>query len=168
MVPHNVYRCQGEDKWVAIAVETEEEWQSFCHTVGHPEWCQDERFQDRRSRKAHEQELDALITAWTRERNQLEIMHLLQSAGVAATPVYDTESLINDPHFRHRDFLVTPGHPVTGDHPVAGLPGKYSAIEKLRYTPAPGLGQDNEEVFSTLLGLSREEIARLQEEEVIY
>jgi len=109
-----------------------------------------------------------LLTVWTRERSHIEVMHLLQSVGVAATPVYDTESLIADPQFQHRDFLASPGHPVTGDHPVAGIPGKYSAIDALRYTPAPCLGQDNEYVFGDLLGLSAEEIARLQTEKVIY
>jgi benzylsuccinate CoA-transferase BbsF subunit len=168
MVPHNVYRCQGEDKWVAIAVDNEEEWQNLCRVVGHPEWLADKRFSDRRSRKAHEQELDALLTTWTRERSHTEIMHLLQKVGVAATPVYDTESLIADPQFQQRNFLVTPGHPVTGDLPVAGIPGKYSAIDQPRYTPAPGLGQDNESILGGLLGLSTEEIARLQEEKVIY
>lgn len=167
MVPHNVYRCHGEDKWVAIAVETDEEWHSLCQVIGQPEWLTDGRFRDRRSRKVHEQELDVLLTVWTQKRTQTEIMHLLQSAGVAATPVYDTESLITDPQFQHREYLVSPGHPVTGDHSVAGIPGKYSAIEP-RYTPAPCLGQDNEEIFGTLLGLSQDEIARLQEEKVIY
>jgi benzylsuccinate CoA-transferase BbsF subunit len=168
MAPHNVYRCQGEDKWVAIAVDTEEEWQSLCRAVGHPEWLADGRFADRRSRKAHEQELDALLTAWTRGRDHIEVMHLLQKVGVAATPVYDTESLIADPQFQHRGFLVSPDHPVTGNHPVAGIPGKYSAIAEPRYTPAPCLGQDNQQVFGDLLGLSPEEITRLQEEKVIY
>jgi benzylsuccinate CoA-transferase BbsF subunit len=168
MAPHNVYRCQGEDKWLAIAVDNEGEWRSLCQALGHPEWLADERFKDRQSRKVHEQELDVLLTAWTRKRSQAEIMHLLQKVGVAATPVYDTESLLADPQFQHRDFLVTPGHPVTGDLPVAGIPGKYSAIEKPRYTPAPGLGQDNESIFGGLLGLSSEEIQRLQKEKVIY
>lgn len=168
MVPHNVYRCRGEDRWVAIAVETEEEWRNLCQVVGHPEWLADERFRERSRRKAHEAELDALLTVWTRERSHTEVMHLLQSVGVAATPVYDTESLIADPQFQHRGFLASPGHPVTGDHPVAGIPGKYSAIDTLRYTPAPCLGQDNEYVFGDLLGLSAAEITRLQEEKVIY
>ena len=137
-------------------------------TCGSGAWLEDKRFREQRSRKAHEAELDALLTAWTRERTQTEIMHLLQNAGVAATPVYDTESLIADPQFQHRDFLALPGNPVTGDHPVAGIPGKYSAIGKLRYTPAPCLGQDNEYVFGEILGLSAQEISRLQQEKVIY
>jgi benzylsuccinate CoA-transferase BbsF subunit len=168
MAPHNVYRCRGDDKWIAIAVDSEEEWHSLCRTIGHAEWQADARFKDRSSRKTHEQELDALLTAWTRERTQAEIMHLLQSAGVAATPVYDTESLIADPQFQTRNFLVAPSHPVTGDHPVAGIPGKYSAIDHLRYTPAPCLGQDNAAVFGEMLGLSQEEITRLQKEKVIH
>ena len=73
-----------------------------------------------------------------------------------------------DPQFQHRGFLVSPGHPVTGDRPVAGIPGRYSAIDKPRYTPAPCLGEDNQQVFGDLLGLSQEEIERLQEEKVIY
>jgi len=168
MAPHNVYRCRGEDRWVAIAVDTEDEWQSLCRAAGHPEWLTDQRFTDRRGRKAHEPELDALLGNWTRERTQTEVMHSLQGAGVAATPVYDTESLVADPQFQQRSFLVTTGHPVTGDHAVAGIPGKYSAIDQLRYTPAPGLGQHNGQRFGALLGLSAAEIERLQDEKVMY
>lgn len=151
----------------ANSVESEEEWRGFCQAVGHPEWLEDERFKDCRSRKMHERELDTLLAAWTRERTQIGIMYLLQNAGVAATPVYDTESLVTDPQFQHREYLVSRGHPVTGNHPVAGIPGKHNAFEP-RYTPAPCLGQDNEDVFGNLLGLSRQEIVRLQEEKVIY
>ena len=167
MVPHNVYRCQGEDRWVAIAVESEEEWRNLCQATGHSEWLEDTRFQDRTGSKAHEQELDALLTAWTRRRTQTDIMSLLQNAEVAATPAYDTEGLITDPQFQHREYLVTPGHPVTGDHPVAAIPGKYSAFEP-RYTSTPGIGQDNDDIFSNLLGLSSHEIAQLTEEKIIY
>ncbi len=168
MVPHNVYRCQGEDRWVTIAVESEEEWQALCQAIGHPEWLQDERFKDPKSRKAHEAELDALLSAWTQKHSPTEIMHLLQKAGVAATPVYDTESLIADPQFQHRNFFVPLNHPVTGNHPVPGIPGKYSAMDSLHYTPSPCLGQDNDAVLGGMLGLSPKEIARLKEEEIIY
>jgi crotonobetainyl-CoA:carnitine CoA-transferase CaiB-like acyl-CoA transferase len=167
MAPHNVYRSKGDDTWVAIAVESEEEWRSLCQAVGHPEWIEDKRFADRQSRKAHEQELDALLAAWTKERTNTDIMHQLQKVGVAATPVFDTESLLNDPQFQTRDFLVSPPHPVTGGHAVSGIPGKYSAFEP-RYTPVPCLGQDTEAVCRELLGLSQEEIAQLQEEKVLH
>jgi crotonobetainyl-CoA:carnitine CoA-transferase CaiB-like acyl-CoA transferase len=152
---------------VTIVVESEEEWHGLCQAVGRPEWIEDERFKDRKSRKANEEELDALLTTWTKERTNTDIMHQLQKLGVAATPVFDTESLLNDPQFQTRDFLVSPPHPVTGGHPVSGIPGKYSAFEPC-YTQVPCLGQDTEAVCSELLGLSQEEIAQLQEEKVLY
>ncbi len=167
MAPHNVYRAKGDDSWITIVVETEQEWRSLCGAVGHPEWIEDERFKDQKSRKANERELDALLTAWTRERTNTDIMHQLQKVGVAATPVFDTEGLLNDPQFQTRDFLVSPPHPETGGHPISGIPGIYSGFEP-RYGQAPCLGQDTESVCCDLLGLSREEVARLQDEKVLY
>lgn len=169
MVPHNVYRCAGNDQWAAIAVNNEEEWHTLCQTLGHAEWMTDSRFVDQQSRKKHEDVLDTLIEAWTAQRSPIEVMHTLQAAGVAATPVYNTEGLCTDPQFQHRCYTVPIDHPVTGTIPAAGIPGAYSALpqEVLRYTPAPRLGQHNEEILGGLLGLSAAEIARLKEERVV-
>ena len=169
MVPHNVYRCAGNDQWAAIAVNSEDEWRALCETLGYPQWLTDPRFSDRQSRKAHEETLDALIEAWTVQRSPVEVMHTLQAAGVAATPVYNTEGLCTDPQFQHRRYTVPIDHPVTGLIPAAGIPGIYSAIAKeaLHYTAAPCLGQHNEDILGGLLGLSAAEIARLKEERVV-
>jgi crotonobetainyl-CoA:carnitine CoA-transferase CaiB-like acyl-CoA transferase len=169
MVPHNVYRCAGSDQWAAIAVNTEEEWRALGKTLGHAEWLTDPRFRDQASRKANEEALDALIADWTVQRSPVEVMHTLQAAGVAATPVYNTEALCNDPQFQQRDYMVPIDHPVTGAIPAAGIPGLYSALPKdaLQYTAAPQLGEHNEEVLGRLLGLSASEIARLKEEQVV-
>jgi crotonobetainyl-CoA:carnitine CoA-transferase CaiB-like acyl-CoA transferase len=78
MVPHNVYRCAGDDQWAAIAVNNEDEWRALCETLGHAEWLVDPRFTDQPSRKAHEETLDALIESWTTRRSPTEVMHTLQ------------------------------------------------------------------------------------------
>jgi len=169
MVPHNVYRCAGDDQWAAIAVNDDTEWQALCTTLGHPEWLSDARFKDQSSRKANEATLDKLIESWTKQRSPLDIMHTLQAAGVAATPVYNTEGLCNDPQFQHRSYTVPIDHPVTGAIPAAGIPGLYSALAKeiLHYTPAPRLGEHNDDILGNLLGLSSADIARLKEEQVV-
>jgi crotonobetainyl-CoA:carnitine CoA-transferase CaiB-like acyl-CoA transferase len=131
MVPHNVYRCAGGDQWAAIAVNTEGEWRSLCENLGHPEWCADARFKDRPSRKAHEEELDGLIAAWTVARSPLDVMHTLLAAGVAATPVNNTEALCNDPQFLHRNYSVAVEHSVTGRSLLPGFP-VYSARRRNR------------------------------------
>lgn len=169
MAPHNVYRCAGKDQWAAIAVNTETEWQALCHTLSHPEWLSDARFTDQARRKANEPALDALIETWTSQRSPIEVMQTLQASGVAATPVYNTEGLCNDPQFQHRGYTVAIDHPVTGTIPAAGIPGLYSALPKetLHYAPAPRFGEDNDAILSGLLGLSAANIARLKDEQVV-
>jgi benzylsuccinate CoA-transferase BbsF subunit len=169
MVPHNVYRCAGNDQWAAIAVNSETEWQALCRTLGHPEWITDPRFHAHATRKTNEAALDTLIEAWTSQRSPVEVMHTLQAASVAATPVYNTEGLCNDPQFQHRGYMVPIDHPVSGTTPAAGIPGLYSALPKeaLNHAAAPRLGEHNDDILGGLLGLSSAEIARLKDAQVV-
>jgi benzylsuccinate CoA-transferase BbsF subunit len=168
MAPHNNYPCIGEEKWVSIAVKTEEEWRAFREAIGSPEWTRDERFSDRSGRKQNEEELDALVSAWTIEHTEYEVMEMLQKAGVAAVPCLDLMDRFSDPHFEARGVHLHVEHPATGVDIVAGIPHKMSATPCDVHRPAPMLGQHNEYVFGTLLGRSKEEIDRLIEEQVIY
>ena len=167
MVPHNTYRCAGADQWVAIAIETEEEWAALCQAVGHPEWLTSERFADAHARHRNEADLDALIAEWTKQRSPEEVTTWLQAHGVAAGPSLDTLGLISNAQLRHRGFFVTPDHPEVGPREVLGMPGVFSTIEK-RVEPAPLFDQHNDYVFKDILGLSGSEFEQLVEEEVIY
>lgn len=165
--PHGVYPCKGEDQWAAIAVRSEEEWRAFCQAVGRAAWLEDQRFATLDARIRHQDELDALMSGWSRELTPYEVMHLLQAAGVAAGPVLDVKGLMADPHFQARGFVVEMDHPEVGRRAVAGLPVKFSAMPQLAYFSAPCLGEHNEEVFCGLLGLSQAEFQELCEEKVI-
>lgn len=166
--PHSVYPCAGDDQWVAIAVTDEEEWTALCRTMGNPQWAKDPRFADTFSRYHNQDELDDLIADWTRRRTAYEVMHTLQAAGVAAAPVTSIFDLMEDPQVRERGFVVEMDHSEVGLRKVAGLPVKFSAMPKLAYYPAPCLGQHNEEIFCSLLGLSQNEFIGLVKEQVIY
>ncbi len=168
MVPHGVYPCLGEDKWVAIAVATDEEWRALCRAIGSPERADAPRFADAPSRQEHQDELDGLLSSWTQRHTSYEVMHTLQAAGVAAGPVMNIADLMQDPHLRARGFVVEMDHPEVGRRAVAGLPARFGAMPTLAYKPAPCLGEHNEEVFRRLLHLSPEEAHRLQTGKVIY
>jgi crotonobetainyl-CoA:carnitine CoA-transferase CaiB-like acyl-CoA transferase len=167
-VPHNIYPCAEEDQWVALAVETEEEWQALCRAMGHSEWPKDERFADAYASHRNEQELDTRIASWTRERQSHEIAAWLQAARVAAGPVLDTIGVLTNPQLRHRGFFVTPDHPEVGPREVMGVPGLYSAIPERLISPAPLIDQHNDYVFRELLEISDGEMERLIEQEIIY
>jgi len=167
MAPHNNYRCKGDDKWVSIAVKTEEEWRSFCRAIGGPPWTKDERFADLPGRLRHREELDRHISEWTQNHTQYEVMDTLQRAGVAAMPVLDEEGRLADPHLASRQTYLKIDHPKFKGVTMYNLPWKLSRTPG-RVRPAPMLGQHNDYVFGELLGLSEEERARLAAEKVLY
>jgi benzylsuccinate CoA-transferase BbsF subunit len=165
--PHGVYRCLGEDKWVAIAVETEDQWAAFCQATGHVEWQEDERFADLFHRQNHREELDTLVAEWARELTALEIMETLQAKGVPAGPSQNAEDLIGDPQLWHRGQFMGMDHPEVGNRLMMAMQGVFSAIPERRYFPPPVFDQDNYFVFHEMLGLPKEEVEQLIEEGVI-
>ena len=168
MAPHNCYRCRGDDKWVSIAVATDEEWQAFCNAAGHPEWASDERFADAYSRWKNERELNDLIGEWTVNYTHYEVTEILQKAGVAAIPSFSNEEIFSDPHFKARELAVEVEHPSMGKQVVLGPPWRLSETPARVTKSAPTMGENNEYVFGEILGMSGKEIARLMEEEIIY
>ncbi|MDY6912108.1 MAG: CoA transferase [Chloroflexota bacterium] len=168
MAPHNCYRCKGEEKWISIAVATEEEWVALCQVAKHPEWDTDERFHDSLTRWHNQAELDRLISDWTIDYTPTEVMKMLQGVGVAAVPSFSSEDLWNDPHLGERGFWTEVEHPEIGKKTVLAPAWKLSETPLEIRRPAPLVGEHNQYVFSELLGLSESEIKRLEEEQVIY
>ena len=114
MAPHDVYACQGEDRWLAIAVANDKEWRALCGAIGKGELGTDARFATVAARLEREDEIDALITDWTRGRSAMEATRLLQAAGVGAGPVMNIREQMTDPHFIARGFAVEMDHPEVG------------------------------------------------------
>ena len=161
MVPHDNYRCAGDDAWVAIAVQSEAEWRAFCQATGHPEWADDPRFADAYQRRQHRADLDTLITTWTSQHTPYEVMETLQAAGVAAMPVMSLEDQFRDPHLREREIHLESEHPKVGLEFLHGIPWRLSDTPGRIRRPAPLLGEHNQYVFGDLLGLPDAEIQQL-------
>lgn len=162
--PHNVYRCLGDDRWCAICVFTENEWQNFCHAIGNPSWTRDSRFTTLSKRQENAAELDALIEEWTTQHVAEDIMMVLQQAGVAAGIVQDARDLSRDPQLNHRGFFTDIMHPVLGHMITDGTPIKLSSTPAKLAKPAPLIGQDNDYVYRQVVGLSEEEITHYKQE----
>ncbi|MDD5287951.1 MAG: CoA transferase, partial [Dehalococcoidales bacterium] len=118
MAPHNCYRCKGENKWVSVAVATDEEWQALCKVLGNPDWSRQERFRTAPLRWQNQLELDRLFETWTMNHTHYQVMEKLQTAGVAAVPVFDAEEIYKDPHTQQRHCWTQVSHPVLGPQMV--------------------------------------------------
>lgn len=166
--PNNCFPCKGDDKWVAISVTTEEEWDAFCQAIGHAEWISDNRFADEYLRFKYREVLDKSVADWAKNYTPYEATEILQKAGVPAGPVLSVDEVVNNKHLLGRDFFVAPDHPETGRRIVAGKAWHAMGQPGDEHRYAPLLGEHNQHVFGELLGLSSAEIKRLQEAEVIY
>lgn len=168
MAPHNCFRCLGEDTWVAISCGSEEEWQALCRVMGQERLGEDPRFRTTRDRKAHEDELEELISAWTTQHDRWEITKLLQDAGVAAFPSMSSKDLAEDAQLNARGFFVRLPHAGVGIQTHTGIPWLLTNAPNGVRSPAPLLGQYTDEVLRRVLGYTDEDIRRLKEQQVLY
>lgn len=160
-VPHGAYRCRGDDRWCAIAVFTEEEWEAFSRVIGDPEWTKDAKFATFHARKENEDELDKLVNDWTVNFSAEEVMSKMQAAGVPAGVVQNTQDLHDDPQLRHREYFRMVNHPKIGNYTCALAPFRLSQTPAQIRRPAPCLGEHNEYVYTKLLGISDDGFVQL-------
>lgn len=170
--PHGVYRCRGEDRWIAIACFSDNEWQALCRVARCPEWASDPQFRTLKGRLSSQDRLDTLITQWTRENSDYELMHELQAVGVAAGVCQTAEDRCDkDPQLAALEWLTEVTGTKIGTWPVAEVPVKLSDTPCYIGGPvnrgAPCYGEDNEYVYGDLLGMSSSEIGRLIDKGVI-
>ena len=163
--PHNVYPCVGSDRWIAIAVSSDAEWNALKRVMDEPAWARDSRFGSVQARWAHRHELDAKLAEWTATQDDKALMHALQAQGVHAGAVLTAGDLVEDPHLEHREFIqVIPR--AGGLRTYAGrpfhIPGVSTAIRQ-----TANLGEHNESVLREVAGLSAEEIGALAADGVI-
>lgn len=168
MSPHNCFRCLGEDTWVTIACGTEAEWQALCRVISHESLIDDPRFRTARDRKAHEEALEQIITAWTASRDRWEVTRSLQAGGVAAFPSMSSKDLVEDTHLNERGFFARLPHPGVGTQTHTGIPWILTNSPNGVRSPAPLLGQHTDAVLREVLGYADDDIARLREQQVLY
>ena len=165
--PHNVFRCQGEENWVAISVDGDSQFQALAQAAGSPGWVDDPRFATSEARLGHQDELDPLIENWTKGLQAPDVVVRLQAVGVPAGPVLDSAQVLADPHMIDRGFVQSPDHPEVGPRPMGafawGVDGGRPGVAR----SAPLLGEHNRKVIQELLQVPDHEFKRLMEQGVI-
>ena len=167
--PNGVYPCLGEDRWIAISCQTDQEWQTLSRLMaGEGEnadhWS---RFSTLAGRKAQEDELDRMVADWTKEQDGQVLMHALQEAGVPAGVVNDCRDLFEDPQLCHRQHFTFLDHPEIGPYGSDRAEFNLSKSPGSLDTPAPLLGQHTEYALKELVGLTAQEYQSLEEDGVL-
>jgi crotonobetainyl-CoA:carnitine CoA-transferase CaiB-like acyl-CoA transferase len=166
-VPQGCYPCLGHEAWCVISCTTDAQWRALVTLLGEECLADDPAFKTAADRWARHDELDAIISARTRDWRPHQLMRQLQAVGVPAGVVQTAEDLWRDPQLRARNYTVMMEHPDLGmvEHP--GMSIRLHATPGQIQRPVGRLGEANEAIFRGLLGLSTEDIARLAEAGVI-
>lgn len=161
--PQGVYRCAGEDSWVAVAALDDGSRQSLANLLGQSDLgAAEDSWRDRAD------EIDKLIAGWAARQSVGDVVRTLRSHGVAAAPVADPASLLSDPHLLARAFWETVDHPVAGSFLCTAMPFAFMGKpRKWLRRPAPLYGQHTDEVLTEVLGRNEADLAGLRESGVI-
>ncbi len=163
--PANVYATR--DGFVYIIAVTQPQFAALARAMGHPELLEDARFRDQDARLDHAEELDAAIMQWARARTAEEVVQTLTAASVPCAPVATVAEVVKNPQLRHRGQIMSIDHPGLDGVALPASPVRLSDMRSDIAHPAPLIGEHNAEIYGAWLGLSSEEIASLQTEEII-
>ena len=177
-VPHGVYPSAGHDRFIAISVSDDAQWQRLRRAMGDPAWAAAPQYETRIGRRRNEDALDAAIADWTRNQDAAALMELLQAQGVPAGIVAQGQDLHDSEHLQSRSFYQNTRYweaerGVKATEWEEGESVSWSIPARMSETPISfgkysNIGEDNRYVFGELLGMSPVEIEQLETAGVIY
>ena len=165
--PYGLYPCSGDDAWIAITVTSDAEWMNFRRAIGE-QWADDAGLETAEGRLQHREKLDADIGKWTASRDKHEVMHQLQTSGVACGAVNNTREITTDAHLADRNFFRVSNHPSPiGPRPHASPLFNLMGVQRPPDRLAPTLGQHNRYVICDILGYDDKQYQELEESKII-
>lgn len=163
--PQGVYRCKGEDRWIAITIQSDLQWRSLCRVLSLnavADWS------DLAPRLEHQGKIDQILSDVCADWENVNLATVLQEAGVPAGPVLDARDVLeHDPQLRVRNHWVNMDHPEMGPSTYNSAPFRFSVALAAPSSPAPLLGQHTYEIAQELLELSESEIKVLIENDIL-
>jgi crotonobetainyl-CoA:carnitine CoA-transferase CaiB-like acyl-CoA transferase len=167
--PQGVYRCQGDEQWVALAVVTDRHWRALCEVMGDDALAGDATLATHAGRRAAADRLDAAIDAWTSRQSPVSVAQALRDAGIPAAEVAVARDLLHNPQLQARGFFEQVSHPVVGALAMPSIPLQLGNSTRRPWLTkaAPTMGQHNREILSGVLGLDDTHIAELANDGVI-
>lgn len=162
IAPFDIY--ETSDGYVALGVGNDRLFQKFCDVIGRPDLVEDPLYLTNDLRcQNYEKGLQQIIADWTKQYTKAELEEIFDEAGIPCGPVLNMKEAIEHPQIQAREMMVHMEHPAIGDMYFQGCPVKLSATPPSIDTPAPLLGQHNQEVFH----LDEEACEKLKEEGVL-
>ena len=165
---YNFSDCfRTKDGWVMLATISNPIWKRFSRAIGREDLKEDPRFHDDMSRFENRQVLLSIVQEWLNERTTQEVLDLMQKARVPCAQINSIEEMMTDPKVTSTNMMVNLEYPEIGAVPVAGTAIKLSKTPGGVARRAPKVGEQNEEIYSELLGLDSQAVAELEKDGIL-
>jgi crotonobetainyl-CoA:carnitine CoA-transferase CaiB-like acyl-CoA transferase len=167
LAPHGCFRCQGDDNWIAICVGNEMQWKRFLKVVRKPE-LKDKKFAFMQSRLENQSELDRLIEEWTVQQDKFDLMRVLQKSRIPAGALLSMKEVNLSPQLKQRGYfsLIDHGNGI-GKRPIpTQIPARFQGFNEFTPKRAPHFSEDTGYVLGSLLGMSEQDIRRLENDKI--
>jgi formyl-CoA transferase len=166
VAPSNVYPTR-DDKMILIAANQDTVFKRLTEAMDRPDLAEDERYSTHSARGAHQQELDEIVSAWTRTVDSDELEKMMEDSGIPSGKIYRAPDMLEDAHFKAREAIINTQHPIFGDMKMQNVAPKLSATPGGVRTPGPELGQHNAEILGGILGMDDDRLAALESAGII-
>ena len=166
VAPSNTYPT-GDGDYIVIGANADTVFGRFAKALGHPEWAESDKYATHHARGENQQELDDLISEWTRERSAEEVLEVMREASVPAGKLFTAEDMLSDEQYAARENIVEVEDPDIGPFPMQNVVPRLTGTPgKVRWT-GPKLGQHNDEVLGDVLGIGEEEREGLRQRGIV-
>jgi crotonobetainyl-CoA:carnitine CoA-transferase CaiB-like acyl-CoA transferase len=158
------YPCAGDDTWVVLTLPDQGSWERFRGATGLTSHSSDPRFASHAARFEHHDDVDELISSWTRRHDRDQVVAILRAADLLAAPVLDDASALADPHLAEREYFLDLDQEDAGRHRYPGWPFRFREASLSARHPPVRLGEHNEYVYKEILGVPDAEYRELEAE----
>ncbi len=161
---HSYNTClEAKDGWVVLSVVTNSIWRRFVEKIGHPEMAADPHYASDMDRFHNAASIDEVVKKWVSSREVEDVIRLLEQARVPCGPLNTVDQLLNDPQVLSRQMVQYFDYGSLGNIPIPGTPIKLSLTPGKIKKRSPQIGEDNKQVYSSLLGYHDDKIDQLKE-----
>lgn len=168
VAPQGVYRCRGDDGWVAVSVADDAQWRALAEVAGLADLAEAADLARVEGRIGAHDRIDEALAAWCAGLDAAEVEERLSARGIPAAAVVVPARVLDNPHLVARDFFEPVEHPVVGRYRLPSLPITVAGRRRRwNRTPPPTLGQHNAEVLGGLLGVDGATLDELRRDRVI-
>ena len=166
IAPSNIYNCKNGS--IVIGANQDTVFKRLCQAMGQPELAEDKRFSDHVSRGENQNTLDDLIDEWCSTRDVDDVEGIMHDFSIPSGKVYRTPEMLDDPHFIEREAIVDVPNEKWPDLKMQNVFPKMSKSQgRVRWTGVEELGAHNEEVYGSLLNLTKDEMQQLKDKSII-